>query len=112
MVFWKSGYCTCPVGGNCSPCKHKSAVSKHFQEAHFTVAPSHDSRQRALYHYIALGKTLPAHMYRSSGDDCSVEDIEHFIKENDYETRQDEEIEENENQIEVEETPIEDEIDA
>ena len=45
-------------------------------------------------------------------------DIEHFIKEklsveeknNDYETRQDEEIEENENQIEVEENPIEDEI--
>ena len=118
MCDMKSGYCTCPVGGNCSPCKHKSAVSKHFQEAHFTVAPSHDSRQRALYHYIALGKTLPAHMYRSSGDDCSVEDIEHFIKEklsveeknNDYETRQDEEIEENENQIEVEENPIEDEI--
>ena len=57
-------------------------------------------------------------MYRSSGDDCSVGDIEHFIKEklsveeknNDYETRQDEEIEENENQIEVEENPIEDEI--
>ena len=47
-----------------------------------------------------------------------MEDIEHFIKEklsveeknNDYETRQDEEIEENENQIEVEENPIEDEI--
>ena len=81
MCDVKSGYCTCPVGGNCSPCKHKSAVSKHFKEAHFTIAASHDSRQRALYHFIALGKTLPAHMYRNIGDDCSVEDIEHFIQE-------------------------------
>ena len=55
--------------------EHKSAVSKHVKEAHFTVAPSHDSRQRALYHYIALGKTLPAHMYRNSEDECPVEDI-------------------------------------
>ena len=79
MCDMKSGYCSCPVGTNCSPCKHKFAVSKHFKEANFTVAPSHDARQRALYHYVALGKTLSPHMYRISGDDCSIEDIERFI---------------------------------
>ena len=108
---------TCPIGGNCSPCKHKSAVSKHVKEAHFTVAPSHDSRKRDLYHYIALMKTLPAHMYRNIKDDCLVEDIEHFIQEKlsvergesqDEETRQEEEIEEtqNEHNMEVEESQI------
>ena len=97
--------------------EHKSAVSKHVKEAHFTVAPSHDSRQRDLYHYIALMKTLPAHMYRNIKDDCLVEDIEHFIQEKlsvergesqDEETRQEEEIEEtqNEHNMEVEESQI------
>ena len=33
----------------------------------------------ALYHYVALGKTLSPHIYRISGDDCSIEDIERFI---------------------------------
>ena len=40
----------------------------------------HMTRQRALYHFIALGKTLPAHMYRNIGEDCSVEGIERFIR--------------------------------
>ena len=81
MCDMKSGYCSCPVGTNCSPCKHKFAVSKHFKEANFTVAPSLNARQRALYQYVALGKTLSPHMYRISGDDCSIEDIELFINE-------------------------------
>ena len=90
-------------------------MSKHVKEAHFTVAPSHDSRQRDLYHYIALMKTLPAH--RNINDDCLVEDIVHFIQEKlsvergesqDEETRQEEEIEEtqNEHNMEVEESQI------
>ena len=79
MCDIKSGYCSCPVGTNCSPCKHKFAVSKHFKEANFTVAPSHNARQRALYHYTALGKTLSPNMCRISGDDCSIEDFERFI---------------------------------
>ena len=98
--------------------EHKSAVSKHVKEAHSTVAPSHDSRQRDLYHYIALMKTLPAHMYRNIKDDCLVEDIEHFIQEKlsvergesqDEETRQEEEIMEtqNEHNMEVEESKLE-----
>ena len=33
----------------------------------------------ALYHYVALGKTLSPHIYKISGDDCSIEDIERFI---------------------------------
>ena len=34
-----SGYCSCPVGSTCAPCKYKSAVAKHFKIALFS-APS------------------------------------------------------------------------
>ena len=60
----KTGFCTCPVGVNCAPCKHKSSVSTLYNIAEFSVAPDTDPYQRALYHYIAMGSTLPAHMYR------------------------------------------------
>ena len=35
-----SGYCSCPMGSTCAPCKHKSSVAKHFKIALFSVAPS------------------------------------------------------------------------
>ena len=63
-VNMKSGFCTCPVGVNCAPCKHKNSVSTLFSIAEFSVAPDNDPCQRALYHYIAMGFTLPPHMYR------------------------------------------------
>ena len=60
----KTGFCSCGQGVNYVPCKHKYAVSTHFDTAEFSVEPSHDPCQRALYHYIATGSTLAPHMYR------------------------------------------------
>ena len=60
----KSGFCTCGKGVNFAPCKHKSAVASLYNIAEFSVAPFEDLCARALYHYIATGTTLPAHMYR------------------------------------------------
>ena len=75
----KTGYCTCPKGINSAPCKHKSSVSKHYNVAEFSVVPSDDPGMCALYHYLATGTTLPAHMYRRSGG--SIPNIDQFIKE-------------------------------
>ena len=36
----KSGYCSCPTGNTCAPCRHKSAVSKHFNVSEFSSVPS------------------------------------------------------------------------
>ena len=76
-----SGYCTCPVGTNCAPCKHKSAVAKHFKEAHFTVTPINDPCQRAMYHYIAWGRTLEPSYYRNVGDCNSDPKVKEYITE-------------------------------
>ena len=75
-----TGYCQCPVGSTCAPCKHKAAVATHCGRASFSVTPTADPCQRALYHFIALGKTMPAHCYRNSGDPSSEPDVEAFIK--------------------------------
>ena len=77
----KSGACTCPKGINCAPCHHKSAVAKDFNTAEFSVVPAHDPCQQAMYHYIATGTTLKAHMYRRRDDDQSIPEIEKFISE-------------------------------
>jgi hypothetical protein len=60
----KTGQCSCPRGINFAPCKHKGAVAKHFNTAEFSVTPNDDPCQCALYHFIAIGSTLPAHAYR------------------------------------------------
>lgn len=60
----KSGFCDCPAGQNCAPCKHKNSVSTLYNIAEFSADPHNDPYQRALYHYIAMGFTLPDHMYR------------------------------------------------
>ena len=38
-------------------------------------------KKQAMYHYIAIGTTLKAHMYRKRDDDQSVPDIEKYINE-------------------------------
>ena len=47
----------------------------------FSVAPIDDPCARALYHYIATGTTLPAHMYRERGSGQTVPEIEKYIEE-------------------------------
>ena len=76
-----SGYCSCPRGAVCAPCRHKSSVSKLFKRAEFSVVPCDDPYMCAMYHYIATGTTLEAHMYRKRGDVQSVPDIQKFIDE-------------------------------
>ena len=75
----KSGYCTCLKGVNRAPCQHKSSVTKYFNIVEFSVVPTDNPFQCALYHYIGMGKTLEPHMYRKPGD-SSVPDIESYIK--------------------------------
>ena len=57
-----SGYCSCPVGITCAPCKHKAAVTRITGKAQFTQTPKNDPCQRAMYHYIAWGRTLEPHI--------------------------------------------------
>ena len=63
-----TGYCSCATGVSCAPCRHKSAVSKHFNVTEFSTVPVNDPLQCGLYHYIANGTTLEPHMYRGRGD--------------------------------------------
>ena len=76
----KTGFCTCARGINCAPCKHKHAISIHYNIADFSVVPTRDPCQQALYHYIATGITLEPHMYRQRGD-ISIPEIKKFIDE-------------------------------
>lgn len=80
VLDMNSGYCQCPVGSTCAPCKHKAAVAKHLGKASFSVTPTDDPCQRALYHFIALGRTLPSHCYRNNDDPNSEPKVEGFIK--------------------------------
>ena len=81
MCNMVSGFCSCPVGVTCAPCKHKAAVTKHTGKAQFSQTPKNDPCQRALYHYIAWGRTLEPHMYRNINDPVSVPDIAAYIEE-------------------------------
>ena len=75
----KSGFCTCPVGSTCAPCKHKAAVTKHTGKAQFSGTPKNDPSQRAMYHYIAWGRTLEPHMYRNINDPVTEPQIKDFV---------------------------------
>ena len=77
-----SGFCECGKGKNCGPCKHKNAVAHHFQVSGFSVLPETDPHMRAMWHYIAFGKTLENHWYRGlhDGKETSI-DVETFISE-------------------------------
>ena len=77
----KTGYCSCATGVSCAPCRHKSAVSKHFNVTEFSSVPVNDPLQCGLYHYIANGTTLEPHMYRTRGDISSIPDIKGYIEE-------------------------------
>ena len=74
-----SGYCSCPVGKTCKPCKHKAVAAKFSGKAYFSVTPSNDPCMRALYHYVATGKTLPSYCYRSTGSPDSNPRVDEFI---------------------------------
>ena len=77
----RSGYCTCPVGSTCAPCKHKAAITNHTGIAQFSGTPRNDPCQRALYHYIGWGRTLEPHMYRNINDPSPEPNIAEYISE-------------------------------
>lgn len=74
-----SGYCSCPVGKTCKPCKHKAAAAKFSGKAYFSVTPSNDPCMRALYHYVATGKTLPSYCYRNTGSPDSMQRLNDLL---------------------------------
>ena len=59
-----TGFCSCPCGVCCSPCKHKSAVAYKFGIAEFSVIPTMDPKSRALFYYLGTGKQLPDWHFR------------------------------------------------
>ena len=77
LVSMISGFCQCPVGRTCGPCKHKAAVSKFRNISGFSVIPENDAYMRALWHYVAVGETQPAYMYENDGveDDLNIEEF-------------------------------------
>ena len=81
LLDLQSGYCSCPVGRTCKPCKHKAAAAKYSGKAYFSVTPTNDPCMRALYHYVATGKTLPSHCYRNIGSPNSNPNVDGFINE-------------------------------
>ena len=87
-----SGFCECSKGKNCGPCDHKSSVAKHYNECGFSVIPESDPHMRAMWHYIAFGKTLSNHWYRSLNGEEQI-DVESFINER---------LEDNEEEMEYE----------
>ena len=64
LVNMNSGFCQCPLGSSCGPCKHKTATAKHKWFAGLSVVPKNDPRMRAFWHYIALGSIQPKWLYR------------------------------------------------
>ena len=56
--------------------------TKHTGKAQFSQTPRGDPCQRAMYHYIAWGRTLEPHMYRNNNDPVSEPDIAAYIAEN------------------------------
>jgi len=87
-----SGFCECSKGKNCGPCDHKISVAKHYNECWFSVIPETDPHMRAMWHYIAFGKTLRHHWYRSLNGEEQI-DLESFINER---------LEDNEEEMEYE----------
>ena len=74
-----TGFCQCPVGKNCGPCKHKSAIAKCCGVAGFNAIPTTDPHMRALWHYIAVGQAQPASMYRDDTEADKNINVEEFI---------------------------------
>ena len=80
-VNMKSGFCQCPVGKSCGPCKHKAAIAKYRGVAGLSVIPENDPCMRAFWHYIALGEIQPEWMYRDDNDDDESNlNIQEFIE--------------------------------
>ena len=57
----------------------KAAAAIFSGKAYFSVTPTNDSCMRALYHYVATGKTLPSYCYRSTGSPDSNPRVDEFI---------------------------------
>ena len=68
LVNMNSGFCQCPLGRSCGPCKHKTAIARHRGFAGLSVVPKNDPRMRAFWHYIAIGSIQPEWLHRDEND--------------------------------------------
>ena len=66
---------------NCGPCVHKSAVAKYHNVSGFSVLPSMDPCHKALYHYIADGRTEENVWYRPLNQPDARPNIAEYIEE-------------------------------
>ena len=72
--------CTIISELNCGPCVHKSAVAKYHNVSGFSVLPSMDPRSKALYHYIADGRTEDNIWYRPLNQPDARPNISDYIE--------------------------------
>ena len=85
LVNMNSGFCQCPLGRSCGPCKHKTAIARHRGFAGLSVVPKNDPRMRAFWHYIAIGSIQPEWLYRDKNDLKEL-NLKQFIEEKIKET--------------------------
>ena len=78
-VNMTTGFCQCPIGKTCGPCKHKTAIARFIGNAGFSVIPINDPNMKALWHYIAVGKIQPDYMYRGENNSEFHGNIREFI---------------------------------
>ena len=87
LVNMNSGFCQCPLGRSCGPCKHKTAIARHRGFAGLSVVPKNDPRMRAFWHYIAIGSIQPEWLYRDENDVKEL-NLKQFIEEKIKETNE------------------------
>ena len=78
-VNMTTGFCQCPIGKTCGPCKHKTAIARFIGNAGFSVIPINYPNMKALWHYIAVGKIQPDYMYRGENNSEFHGNIREFI---------------------------------
>ena len=80
-VDMATGFCSCPSGRCCGPCKHKFAIAKYYKVAGFSVVPTMDPKARALFYYLGTGISLPDWHFRALTEKDSETHAKEHIEE-------------------------------
>ena len=76
-----TGFCSCPVGVCCGPCKHKFAVSNKYKLAESCVIPTMDPKSRSLFYFLATGNQLPDWHFRPLAEKEGLTHATDYVKE-------------------------------
>ena len=74
----------CKAGNNCSPCKHKAAISQIYNISEFGVLPESDQNIRGLDHYIADGVVCANSGYTDLNKPEHETDVNNFVETRTY----------------------------